>query len=107
MPYHQAALVIGLSLLMLSEAFAQPVRVQEVCWGDSWAVCNYLERYRPFRFFGCWSGGSSGFNRVVVCNAVCGTADPNLCKISTGTGGPDGECGYRLATVFCGFTKSR
>jgi len=107
MPHHPAPLVLALSLLMVSQAFAQPVRVRDACWGDSWAFCDVLNLSRPFEYFPCGSGGHSGFNRTVVCNKICGTADPVLCKIVNRKGGGDAGCGVRLVTVYCGFTKRR
>ena len=60
----------GMGTLLVSQAFAQPVRVRDVCWGDSWAVCDVLNLRRPFEHFPCGSGGHSGFNRTVVCNRM-------------------------------------
>lgn len=100
-----ASTVFILLALFFTEVLAQPVRVQDVCWGESESVCTRINPKpgSPFRFFACWSGGASGFSKQVACGAVCGSAEP--CRVTPGRGMSGGECGYRWATLFCGLSK--
>jgi hypothetical protein len=110
MPHHPAALVIALSLLMISSpALAQtkprscpgcPDPTKNVCWG-SFGGCD---RWNPWpgqdwKHIGCWSGGSSGFNKDVACAYVC--PDPKRCTVAPVKNYGGGECGWAWVVLTC------